>query len=292
MKRSMKLLNVLALGVVLLCAGAAVNAKEKAPVALDGHCAVCLVKGGKWAPGSDQYSTAFDGRTYLFPSEEELNAFKAAPEKFAPVLGGDCIVCYAEKGARVLGSVQHASIHDGRVYLFPSEKEKAAFAQSPEKYAKADLALGGACPVCKAMAGKNVPGKPEFTAVYDGLRYQFPSEKELQAFQADPTKFVPAGDGKGNASNGTPKANQVSIAGKTACAACSYGVRPIGAPESLGLAVVAADGTVYIVEGAEQNYPTLFKDRFEELPVSVTGCVIKKSDKFAWLEPSEFKQTD
>ena len=64
--------------------------------ALDGYCAVCLVKMDKLVKGDEKISSVFDGKTYLFPGAEQKEMFDANPAAFAPVLGGDCTVCKVE----------------------------------------------------------------------------------------------------------------------------------------------------------------------------------------------------
>ena len=82
----------------------------------------------------------------------------------------------------------------------------------------------------------------------------------------------------------------ISVTGKTACAACEFGVRPIADASSLGMAVVVGN-TVYIVEGAERGYPELFKARLDGLMVELKGTVKKTQGKFVWVEPSSLSRT-
>jgi YHS domain-containing protein len=249
---------------------------------------------GKWVKGDASHHTVFDGKEYLFPSEKELALFLANPGKFAPALGGDCIVCFANTGKRMPGSIQFAVQHAGRVYLFPSEQEKRTFTTNPQKYENLDLAFDGKCAVCAKMTGKAVPGKPEFTAVYQGFRFQFPSDRERQTFVASPEKFVQLHAGTGRpilattARDTASKSSEtVLISGRSACAGCEFGVTPIGDPDSLGLAVKAPDGTVYVVESAERLYPEIYEKRFSGLDLKVAGAVIKKDGKFVWLQPTK-----
>lgn len=166
-----------------------------ADVALEGNCAVCLVEAGKVMPGSEKHSVTFDRQVYYFPSEAEKKMFVANPAKYAPALGGDCVVCRANMGVRMPGKVQFAAIHNGRAYLFPSGKELEAFKADPKRYENVDIALQGHCSVCIVMAKKWVPGKQEIVSVYDGQRYFFPSVEEKKAFEADPARFTPALEG-------------------------------------------------------------------------------------------------
>ena len=166
-----------------------------ADLALEGNCAVCLVEAGKVMPGSEKHSVTFDRQVYYFPSEAEKKMFVANPAKYAPALGGDCVVCRANMGVRMPGKAQFAAIHNGRIYLFPSGKELEAFKAEPKRFENVDVALRGHCSVCIVMAKKWVPGKPEVVSVYDGIRYFFPSAEEKKAFEADPAKFTPALEG-------------------------------------------------------------------------------------------------
>ena len=122
-----------------------------------------------------------------------MKAFMANPAKYVPALGGDCILCYANMNKRVAGTVHHAATRNGRLYLFPSAKEKSEYVANPSKYDNTDLAANGNCVVCQVEMGKAQPGSPEFTAVHNGLRYLFPSDKQRQMFLTNTTKYVGAG---------------------------------------------------------------------------------------------------
>ena len=160
--------------------------------ALGGYCPVCLVNMDKLVKGDAKFSSVFDGRTYLFPSAKQKGMFDANPAAFTPALGGACTVCKVEKGKRVAGKAEFHTVHDGRLFLFPGEKQQKMFERDPHKYVDADLALGGACPVCLVNSDKVVPGQPEYASVYDGQRYLFPGLAQQRMFDADPTAFVPA----------------------------------------------------------------------------------------------------
>lgn len=162
------------------------------PVALDGTCAVCLMKMGKLVEGKTEYSSQYDGKTYLFPSEEQKKMFDAEPPAFVPALGGDCVVCLADMGKRVQGSSKFSVVHDGRLFLFPGKEQLAAFEKDPHRYTEADLALDGACPVCLVRMNEVVRGDPKFVVVHDGLRYLFPGDEQKRMFEANPRDFTPA----------------------------------------------------------------------------------------------------
>ena len=64
---------------------------------------------------------------------------------------------------------------------------------------------------------------------------------------------------------------------------------PVGSPDKLGLAINAKDGTVYVVEDAHKLYPKIYTDRFEGVPLTVTGRVLKRDGKIAWIQPTDLK---
>lgn len=256
---------------------------EGADLGLGGHCAVCAVMAKKWVAGKPEHTSVYDGVRYLFPGADEKKAFDADPAKFVPAFGGGCAVCAKDAGKALPGSPMHSATHDGRLFLFPDAAILKKFLAEPKGYASADLAFEGNCTVCAVMAKKVVPGKAEFASVYKGKRYLFPSAKEREAFDADPAKFAAAGKPIGAAPAANPDA--VAVTGKTACAACAYGVRPTTDRDSLGIAVVAGE-KVYVVEGGERAYPDLFKNRFDGLPVDLKGTVTKTEGKFVWVRPT------
>ena len=96
----------------------------------------------------------------------------------------------ADPNKKVAGAAEFHITHEGRLYLFPSAKQMKMFRENPDKYADADLALHGYCPVCKVEMGKDVAGKADVAAVYGGLRYLFPGKKQLDMFVSNPAKYV------------------------------------------------------------------------------------------------------
>ncbi|KLU07512.1 YHS domain protein [Rhodopirellula islandica] len=158
-------------------------------VGLQGYCPVCVIKMKQWVKGDPQFSVKHDGKTYLFPSEEQKKMFLSNPAQFTPALGGDCVVALVEMHKRVPGNVQFSSMHNDRLYLFANEKAKAMFEADKAKYENADLALDGKCSVCKVEMNQDMAGNPAFTSFYRGMRYQFPGEKQQQMFNQNPAKY-------------------------------------------------------------------------------------------------------
>jgi YHS domain-containing protein len=175
-----------------------------APTAINGYCPVCVIDKKQWIRGNPSIQASFDGRTYFFPAEEQRQKFLASPERYAPVLGGDCAVCLTDMQKRIPGSVHHAAITGGRLFLFPNAELKEKFRSDPGKYADADLALGGHCAVCRVEMNKAVPGRPDTAITYGGMRYQFPGEDQMKMFISNPTKYTgPAAGGSGSKPGGS-----------------------------------------------------------------------------------------
>lgn len=170
-------------------AGSGPRVGAKLPVALEGYCPVSLQAKKKWVRGNPAIQVDFDGHRYLFANEQGKQMFVKDPLKFAPVLGGDCVVSLAKMGKRVPGSIRQAALHGDRLYLFANEQGKKMFLQSPQEFENADLAYGGKCVVCGRNMQRAVAGKPEFTVVYNGLRYLFPAAQQRDEFLSHPQKY-------------------------------------------------------------------------------------------------------
>lgn len=181
---------LLVTGLIPVVALAQGSGSEKPETALDGYCPVSIVKMDKLVKGDPAYASVYDGKKYLFPSAEQKTMFDENPAAFAPAMGGDCVVCKVEMKKEVPGKLEIHLVHNGRLYLFPSEEQLKMFKAKPEKYADADVALNGNCPVCKVDLKKDVKGKPEFAYDYHAMRYLFPGKEQLEKFKANPQKYT------------------------------------------------------------------------------------------------------
>ena len=166
------------------------SSSTQASVALSGYCPVCVLEMKKWIKGDSRFSVVQDGKTYLFPGEEQRQMFLKNPDKYTPALGGKCTVCQVEMGKTMDGSVQFAALHGGRLFLFPGDEQKQMFLENPSKYANIDLAAAGKCTVCRVEMQKEVEGKSEFAVIHDGFRYWFPGPDQQKMFVANPSKYV------------------------------------------------------------------------------------------------------
>ena len=93
---------------------AAVNTADG--LALKGYDPVAYFTDGQPTKGTDQYSFEWKGVTYRFASAENLQRFKADPDKYLPQYGGYC--AYAMSLDRIADIDPHRwAIVGGRLYL-------------------------------------------------------------------------------------------------------------------------------------------------------------------------------
>ena len=190
-------------------AGSGQRVQAKGLLALEGYCPVSLKTMNKWVKGSPSIQSVFDGYTYYFANQQGKQMFDDQPAKYVPVLGGDCAVSYVKMGKRVPGSIRHAALNGGRLFLFANAEGKQMFLADPKAYADADLAYGGKCVVCSLNMRQTVAGKPEFTVLHKGMRYLFPSADQRDEFLGNSKKYEVA-------SNAAPASSRGSASRKPA----------------------------------------------------------------------------
>ncbi len=66
------------------------TATDANDVILAGHDAVAYFTEGKPVLGSAEFTAEFQGAVYRFASADNRDAFRSAPEKYAPAYGGYC----------------------------------------------------------------------------------------------------------------------------------------------------------------------------------------------------------
>ncbi len=84
------------------------NGSETAiePLAMDGFCAVSLVRDRKLVAGNSQYTIRHGGRAYRFASLELFERFRSEPARYVPANDGYCPVNKATLDAAVPGDAQ------------------------------------------------------------------------------------------------------------------------------------------------------------------------------------------
>ena len=85
-------------------------------VALKGYDPVAYFINGAPTQGTEQYSFVYKGVTYRFASAENLERFKADPEKYLPRYGGYCAYAMALDRIADIDPSRWAIV-DGKLYL-------------------------------------------------------------------------------------------------------------------------------------------------------------------------------
>ena len=106
--------------------------------AIGGYDPVAYFTDGKAIRGAKAYTHEWGGKPWRFRSEENRDAFAAAPDKYAPAYGGYCAYGVAE-GYKVRIDPRAFTIVDGRLYLNYSKGIKKRFdSDRPGYIARAD----------------------------------------------------------------------------------------------------------------------------------------------------------
>ncbi|WP_291131633.1 YHS domain-containing (seleno)protein [Flavobacterium sp. UBA7682] len=84
--------------------------------AINGYDAVAYFTESKAVVGDTKYSTKWKEATWYFSSKENLTAFKANPEKYAPQFGGYCAYGTSQ-GHKAPTDPEAWTIVDGKLYL-------------------------------------------------------------------------------------------------------------------------------------------------------------------------------
>lgn len=108
--------------ILAFSAGAAQAAKPEVYVrlfsslAVDGYDPVAYFTQGEPTKGSAEFSLQYRGAEWRFASADNLRAFRADPEAYAPQYGGYCAWAVAQ-GYTARGNPKYWAIVDGRLYL-------------------------------------------------------------------------------------------------------------------------------------------------------------------------------
>lgn len=84
--------------------------------------------------GEAEFSFDYLGATYHFVSQENLDAFKADPEKYAPQYGGYCAWAIAAKNKLVKTDPRDWKLHQGKLYLNYSANLRAKWEADPASF--------------------------------------------------------------------------------------------------------------------------------------------------------------
>ena len=137
----MKKRSILITGIplaLLLLIGIAIQVTGIKPIFLGAHDPVCAESGialNGYDPltyqvspqkGSEAHSYEWQGATWYFTSSENLETFKASPEKYCPAYGGHCSFAVST-GFAVPGNPESYAFVDDTLYFFSEEKVKETY---------------------------------------------------------------------------------------------------------------------------------------------------------------------
>lgn len=107
-------------------------------LAVNGYDAVAYFTEGKPVKGAADFEYDYMGAVWRFSSRENLDAFKAAPESYAPQYGGYCAWAISQ-GYTASGNPNNWTIVEGKLYLNYNDKIQARWEEDiPGFIAKAD----------------------------------------------------------------------------------------------------------------------------------------------------------
>lgn len=89
--------------------------------AIKGYDTVAYFTAGKAVVGDEKYSTEYNQAIWLFASQEHLDLFLGAPEKYLPQYGGYCAYAVSQNTTASI-KPDLFTIVDGKLYLNYSEK--------------------------------------------------------------------------------------------------------------------------------------------------------------------------
>ena len=113
-----KILNFIAATLFVISGAVAqtdINAKNN--IALNGYDVVSYFNGTP-IKGTETFSVKYEGTTFYFASEENLDKFEGAPKNFLPQYGGYCAYAVAVKSKKVPVNPETFEIKNGKLYLF------------------------------------------------------------------------------------------------------------------------------------------------------------------------------
>jgi YHS domain-containing protein len=181
--------------------------------AIEGYCLVTLKDHSRWVPGDRAFAAIRDDRFYFFASPRERDIFLAKPERYVPVLDGDCVVTFMETSERIPGSLQFGMFFQERLFFFKDQESLERFQTEPEIYLNADLIDDGRCVVSKVAEHRDVAGIPETVAIVGGRRYFFASAFHRKVFLASPQHFGLDGSAAGRLADSVPDGGKLGSSG-------------------------------------------------------------------------------
>lgn len=171
-------------------------------VALNGYCPVSYHTLDKAVQGDSAFTSTYQGWTYYLADAQTKTTFDTDPERYVPRFGGLCTTALGGTyGNRFAADPKAFKVHDGKLYMFSSERALRNFKERPEDFIAMATerfnkpAINGYCPVAYHSTGTPTKGVPEFKVLHRTSIYYFADQVAKESFLKDPEKYVPAYEG-------------------------------------------------------------------------------------------------
>lgn len=105
----------------------------KSDAAIRGYDPVAYFKAGKPVKGDQKFTYKWNGANWHFANQQNLDAFKVSPEKYAPQYGGYCAFGLAD-GHKAPTDPDAWSIVDGKLYLNYDKDVQSMWSKDRAKY--------------------------------------------------------------------------------------------------------------------------------------------------------------
>lgn len=103
--------------------------------AFGGLCLTSVNETRSLVSGTPQFALQFHGKTLFFRDAAQMRKFRQNPEKYWPILDGNCPVTQAESRSAVEGKLEYAAMFRGKLWLNSSPEHMQKFVQRPTTYA-------------------------------------------------------------------------------------------------------------------------------------------------------------
>jgi len=112
------------------------QASLESPYAFDQYCLVSLVADSKLIRGAPEHTIEHRGKRLAFASDENRRRFVSTPERFWPVMDGNCPVSIEEQKELLKGDLRQAISYRGQVYFVADREKQVRFLADPKRYAR------------------------------------------------------------------------------------------------------------------------------------------------------------
>jgi thioredoxin-related protein/YHS domain-containing protein len=111
-----------------------IRLQEEPNLMIDGTCVVSMLESRKILSGDPQFVVSSSDATFWFAGREELERFRADPDRYVPVLNGLCVTSLTDDGLELRGQVKSAAIYRNRLFLFAGPEQRQRFQANPKRY--------------------------------------------------------------------------------------------------------------------------------------------------------------